>query len=126
MERLLWICVGGAAGTAARYGVGLWASGRFGGAFPIGTIAVNLVGCFAITLVMSIATAHGWPATLRMAITIGFLGGFTTYSSFNYETSRLVLDGASITAVLNVLVTMLGGLLAGWLGLLCGRQITGS
>jgi CrcB protein len=126
MERLLWICVGGAAGTAARYGIGLWASGRFTGPFPIGTIVVNLVGCFAVALVMSIATAHAWPATLRMAITIGFIGGFTTYSSFNYETTRLVLDGASTTAVIYLLVTTLGALLAGWLGLLCGRQIAGS
>ena len=63
-------------------------------ALPIGTIAVNLVGCFAIALVMALATAFEWPATVRIGLTVGVLGGFTTYSSFNYETSRLLLEGA--------------------------------
>ena len=96
MERLFWICLGGAVGTAARYGIALWAATRFGDGFPIGTLLVNLVGCFAIALVMYPPRRRpAWPATLRMAITIGVLGGFTTYSSFNYETSRLLLEGAS-------------------------------
>jgi fluoride exporter len=125
MERLFWICIGGAAGTAARYGIALWAAGRFSGSFPVGTVVVNLVGCFAIALVMYIAMALAWPATLRLAITVGFLGGFTTYSSFNYETSRLLLEGATTAAGLNLLATMVGGLLAGWLGLVCARQIVG-
>ncbi len=125
MERLFWICLGGAAGTAARYGVGVWAAGRFSGPFPIGTIAVNLVGCFAIALAMSLATAFEWPATVRMGLTVGVLGGFTTYSSFNYETSRLLLDGAPAMAGLNLAITTLGGLAAGWVGLLCARQIIG-
>jgi len=125
MERLFWICLGGAAGTAARYGVGLWAAGRFSGPLPIGTVLVNLVGCFAIALVIALAAAFEWPATVRMGLTVGVLGGFTTYSSFNYETSRLLLEGAPGTAALNMLITTCGGLAAGWLGLLCARQIIG-
>jgi fluoride exporter len=124
MERLIWICIGGAAGTAARYGIALWAS-RFSAGFPLGTAIVNLVGCFAIALVMSLALALAWPATIRLAITVGVLGGFTTYSSFNYETSRLLIEGSTTTAALNFLVTTLGGLLAGWLGLLCARLLLG-
>ena len=125
MERLFWICLGGAAGTAARYGVGLWMGSRFTGPLPVGTILVNLLGCFAIALIMTLATAFEWSATVRMGLTIGVLGGFTTYSSFNYETSRLLLAGAPGTAAINLLITTLGGLAAGWLGLLCARQIIG-
>ena len=85
MQRLFWICLAGAAGTAARYLVGLWATRRFGPGFPYGTLVVNLVGCFLIAFVMNVAAAKAWSETTRLAVTVGFLGGFTTYSSFNYE-----------------------------------------
>jgi fluoride exporter len=125
MERFVWICMAGAAGTGSRYLIGLWASQRLGGAFPYGTLIVNLTGCFAIAFVMQAATMLSWPATLRSAITIGFLGGFTTYSSFNYETTRLLEDGASGAAMLNLAVTVLGGFAAGWLGMLSARVLLG-
>jgi CrcB protein len=125
MERLFWISVGGAVGTAARYGLGLWAAGRFSGPLPVGTIAVNVIGCFAIMMISSVATALEWSATVRLGLTVGVLGGFTTYSSFNYETSRLLLEGAPRAAGLNLLITTVGGLAAGWLGLLCARHIIG-
>jgi CrcB protein len=125
MERFVWICMAGAAGTGFRYLIGLWASQRLGGAFPYGTLIVNLTGCFAIAFVMQAATMLSWPATLRSAITIGFLGGFTTYSSFNYETTRLLEDGASGAAMLNLAVTVLGGFAAGWLGMLSARVLLG-
>src|SRR5436190_15700530 len=125
MERLFWICLGGAAGTAARYGIGLRAVSRFSGPLPIGTIAVNLVGCFAIALAMTLATALEWPITMRMGLTVGVLGGFTTYSSFNYETSTLLIEGAPGAAALNLLITTCGGLPAGLLGLVFARQIIG-
>jgi CrcB protein len=125
MERLFWICLGGATGTAARYGIGVWAAGRFAGGLPAGTILVNLIGCFAMALIMALSAAFEWSATVRLALTVGLMGGFTTYSSFNYETSRLLLEGASGTAALNVLITTVGGLAAGWLGLLGGRLLVG-
>ena len=125
MERLFWVCLGGAAGTAARYGVGLWAAGRFNTSLPVATIAVNLIGCFAIAVIMSVATAFEWSPTMRLGLTVGVLGGFTTYSSFNYETTRLLLEGSPGAASLNLVMTTVGGLTAGWLGLLCARQIIG-
>jgi CrcB protein len=125
MERLFWICLGGATGTAARYGIGLWAASRFPGGLPAGTILVNLIGCFAIAAIMTLSAAFEWSVTVRMALTIGLMGGFTTYSSFNYETSRLLMEGASATAGLNVLITTVGGLAAGWLGLFCARLLVG-
>jgi len=125
MERLFWICLGGATGTAARYGIGVWAAGRFTGELPAGTIVVNLIGCFAIAVIMAVSAGFEWSATVRLALTVGLMGGFTTYSSFNYETSRLLLEGASGTAALNVLITTIGGFAAGWLGLLGGRLLVG-
>ena len=125
MERFLWICLAGAAGTGARYLIAVWAAQRLGSTFPYGTLVVNLIGCFAIAALMHAALTLGWPATTRAAVTIGFIGGLTTYSSFNYETMRLVEEGASTTAVLNLALTVVGGFMAGWLGLLTAREMLG-
>ena len=125
MGRFFWICVGGAAGSGARYLVALWAARRFGSALPFGTIIVNLGGCFAIAALMHAALALGWSPTVRAALTIGFIGGLTTYSSFNYETMRLFEEGAPATALLNITLTLLGGLLAGWIGATAARQLVG-
>ena len=75
MERFLWICLAGAAGTGTRYLIALWAAQRFGSSFPYGTLIVNLLGCFGITAVMHLAVTLTWSPTLRSAITIGFIGG---------------------------------------------------
>jgi CrcB protein len=125
MERFFWICLAGAAGAGARYLIALWAAQRFGSAFPYGTLLVNVIGCFAVAALMHAALTLGWSPTLRAAITIGFIGGLTTYSSFNYETMRLFSDGAPAAAAANVALTMAGGLMAGWLGLLTAREIMG-
>ena len=74
MSRLLYVCLGGAIGSGARYLVGLWALQRFGPGFPYGTLIVNIVGCFVITAVMHAALQLEWSPTLRMAITVGFVG----------------------------------------------------
>jgi CrcB protein len=125
MERLLWICLGGAVGSGARYLITLCAAQRFGSSFPHGTLIANLVGCFAIAGVMHAAAVQSWSPTLRSAITIGVIGGLTTYSSFNYETTRLFDEGATGTAALNTLATILGAFAAGWLGLLSARLLLG-
>jgi fluoride exporter len=125
MQRFFWICLAGAAGTGARYLISLGAAQRFGSAFPYGTLIVNLVGCFAIAGIMQAALTLSWSPTLRSVITIGFIGGLTTYSSFNYETTRLLEEGAWGAAALNAVYTILGAFLAGWLGMLCARQLLG-
>src|SRR4029434_5508328 len=122
MERIFWICLAGAVGTGARYLVALWAAQRLGSAFPFGTLIVNLVGCFAIAAAMHAALTRSGSPTLRSAITIGFIGGLTTYSSFNYETSRLLEEGAVRTAALNATATIVGAFVAGWLGVMCAKQ----
>lgn len=125
MERLFWICLAGAAGTGARYLIALWAAQRFGSTFPYGTLIVNLSGCFAIAAVMHAAMTLAWSPTLRAAITIGFIGGLTTYSSFNYETTRLIEEGSPAAATLNAGLTVVGAVSAGWPGMLCARQLLG-
>lgn len=127
MERFLWICLAGALGTGARYLVGVWAGNRFGDAFPYGTLVVNLGGCLLMGFAMhaSLAIASVSP-TLRLAITTGFLGGLTTYSSFNAETTKLVEDGAYRAALVNFGLTTLGCFAAGLLGLVLARRIFGT
>ena len=81
MERFLWICLAGAAGTGVRYLIALWSAQRLGADFPFGTLIVNVVGCFAIAAVEHAALTLSWSTTFRSAITIGFLGGLTTWIS---------------------------------------------
>ena len=120
---LLWVMIAGGLGSGARYVVGQWAAARFDPSFPYGTLLVNLLGCFALGLVVQLASSNSWSSELRTAVTVGFLGGFTTYSSFNHETLSLLAGGSTGPALLNVAVTVLGGFAAGWLGLVAARQL---
>jgi fluoride exporter len=126
VSRFLWICLGGAAGTGARYLLSGWALGAFGASFPFGTFAVNVIGSFfaGLLLQMGLATPILSP-TLRLALTTGVLGGFTTYSTFNTETIRYVQDGAWQVAAANVSLTVTVCLLAGFAGIAAGRGIFG-
>jgi fluoride exporter len=123
MDRLLLICFGGALGTGARYLTTIWAAQRFGAAFPYGTLIVNLAGCFLIAFLLQLALAQGWPSSVRSAVAIGFLGGLTTYSSFNYETMTLAQQGSAAMAALNLGATVIGGFASGALGLAAGQLV---
>ena len=121
MIRVLIVFGAGGAGCVARYLVAL-AIGRRG--FPYATLAVNLVGSLLIALVLELALLRkDVPANLQLALTTGFMGGFTTYSSFNFETTRLVLDGQPGRGAANVAVTLVGCIAAGLLGLWLARRI---
>jgi CrcB protein len=120
---LLWVVVAGGIGSGARYLVGVWAIDRFGAGFPYGTIIINLAGCFALGFVAHLGSASAWNPEVRVAITVGLLGGFTTYSTFNHETLQLLMSGSAGAALANVALTVVGGLLAGWLGLVVARQL---
>ena len=112
-------------GTGTRHLVALWAAGRLGTVFPYGTLLVNLVGCFLIGLLMQLAMSlAAFPVTLRFALTTGFLGGLTTYSSFTYETTKLVQEGAFAEGAMNFLVTTVGGFGAVLAGLVLARWLT--
>ncbi len=125
MLQFLWICLGGAVGTGSRYLVGLWAERTFGGGFPVGTLLVNVLGSFLISFVMVLSIESAtFPLPARLFLTTGLLGGFTTYSTFNYETIRLFQSGAWEHASLNILVTLLACASAGVLGLLAASRIS--
>lgn len=113
---LLLICLAGAAGTAARYAVGSVAARWWGAELPYGTLVVNVSGSFLIGLTQQLALLTGAiPEPARVALTVGFLGGFTTYSAFSYETIELLGRGVG-PAVVYVLITTtlcLGACVAG-------------
>ena len=113
---LLLVIVAGGLGSGARYLIGQWAVNAIGPQFPIGTVIVNLTGCFALGAVAQLAGSGMLTPEARAAVGAGFLGGFTTYSSFNQETIAMFSSGATGAAVLNVAVTLAGGLAAGLAG----------
>lgn len=124
MKRFLIVCGAGALGCGVRYLVGMWAQQRLGDRFPYGTLIVNLVGSFAIALVMELSVRIvDFPPNLRLALVTGFIGGMTTYSSFNFETTQLAMAGGTGRALLNLAVTVVGCIAAGALGLALGRKL---
>jgi fluoride exporter len=119
----LLVCLGSAIGGGARYLVNLAAKDVrwLGEQFPHATLIVNLVGCFFICFVMTIAMTKTMSTNLRLFLTTGIMGGLTTYSSFDYETTRLLQTGASWSAALNVVSTVIGCFVAGLLGIVVAR-----
>jgi fluoride exporter len=127
MGRFLWICVGGALGTGARYLLGGWLVVLLGSAFPFGTLAVNVLGSFLTGLVMQIAlTTSVVDPTVRVVLTTGFLGGFTTYSAFNYETIHYAREGALLLAAFNVGLMTAACLIAGFFGVILAQWWLGA
>jgi CrcB protein len=123
VERFLIVCGAGALGCGARYLISLWIGAR---AFPYATLAVNLVGSFAIALVLELSIRlAGFPPNLRLALATGFLGGLTTYSSFNYEATALLEGGQILRGLLYIGATAFGCLAAGVLGLVLARRLAG-
>jgi len=109
----LGVAAGGAVGTLLRFGLGGWIQHGTGGTFPWGTFAINVLGALAIGAVAAYAERGGaLPAAWRIALQVGVLGGFTTFSSFGLETFRLMQDGDWGRAALYVIGTNVLGLLA--------------
>lgn len=127
MTRFLWICLGGAVGTGARYLLSGWLLRAAGPGFPWGTLAVNVTGSFLLGLIMQIALGTDLLSpTLRLTLTTGVMGGFTTYSTFNYETLQYLQRNDWLMGSLNLSVTVVACLAAGSLGLVAGRMLAGS
>ena len=126
MERFLWICLAGALGSGARYLVSGWVQERAAVAFPAGTLAVNVSGSFLIACILHVGMNTTVLAPgLRVALVTGFVGGFTTYSAFNYETTRLLEENQTLLASLNVAATFVGCFVAGLLGRGLGKWMVG-
>ena len=124
MERFFFICLGGAIGTGLRYLTASLAVRWLGADFPYGTLIVNVVGSFLIGLIQQVgATSLLIPETTRLFLTVGIMGGLTTYSSFSYETLRLAQIGAWGQAWINVVLTTAVCFGVCFLGIVVGRMI---
>lgn len=115
--RYLIVFVGGGLGSLVRYITGAAVMSRYGGLFPLGTLAINISGSFLIGLLMTLLTEkfHLDPYW-RLALVVGFLGGYTTFSSFEYETYRAVRDGGHWLGLINITASVVLGYLAVWTG----------
>jgi CrcB protein len=118
------IAVAGALGALARYGLEGFVGDRAGGGFPWGTFVVNVSGSFALGLAFTLLTER-WHVdpSLRSALTIGFLGAYTTFSTLSFESYRLLEDGAVGLAAANLLGSCAAGLGAVYLGVVAGRVL---
>ncbi|MBV9946966.1 MAG: CrcB family protein [Myxococcales bacterium] len=124
MTRIFWIGLAGAAGTLARYAVNVWAGRALGTFFPYGTLIVNVTGSFLIAVVAQLAMMTTLISpTLRLTLTTGFMGGLTTYSSFNFETTNLLRERAWSGGFTNLGLTLVGCFVAGLLGLFVGSRL---
>jgi CrcB protein len=117
LDRYIMVMLGGATGSLTRYVVGTAIMTRAGGRFPLGTVVINITGSFLIGLLMTLFTERLDPhPNLRLLLVTGFLGGYTTFSSFEWETLSLVQDGSRWLGLLNVAGSVLFGYIAVWLG----------
>jgi len=122
--RIALLVVLGAAGTLSRYALQGLVQQRAGLTFPYGTLVVNLVGCFLLGGVAQYGLTHlTIPPEWRVAITIGFFGAFTTFSSFSWETIRLLEDGEWARASIYIFVSVAGGLACVFFGMRLADQI---
>ena len=118
--RIALLIVFGAAGTLARYGLQGLVQERTGASFPSGTLAVNLIGCFLLGGVAEYALTHlTIPPEWRIGITVGFFGAFTTFSTFSWETAKMLEDGEWRRAAIYLATSIFGGLVA----VVCGMRI---
>ena len=113
MTRFLLVSLGGAAGSGARYLIALWAP------MPWATVIVNVAGSFLLAFLVESMP----PSDVRVMLTVGVMGGFTTYSTFNYETTAYLRAGAWSAAAMNIAVTLVACLIAGVAGLALARTM---
>ncbi len=121
---VLIIGIGGFIGAVMRYGVGLWIGQRWGRAFPLGTFVINVTGSFLIGLLMPLLTERfilnpQW----RLLLVVGFLGAYTTFSTFEYETGALLKDSEYLYASLNIILSVAVGFIALKIGEVIAKSI---
>jgi CrcB protein len=122
MEKYLLVMAGAAVGGLGRYLLATAVTDRFPTRGWYGTVIVNLTGCFLIGVVMTVLIQRNANPNWRLLLVVGVLGGYTTFSSFGFETYGLIRDGDFVKGLANVVVSVLGGYLAVWCGALLVRR----
>jgi len=124
MNKYWMVGAGGFLGSIARFWLGSYIGSRLGIRFPYGTVAINISGSFLIGLIVTILAqkAH-WSANWSYLIPIGFIGTYTRFSTFELETLRSFQEGEVLFAFLNVILSVVLGFVAVWLGVVMGRSI---
>jgi CrcB protein len=124
MTKYLIVALGGALGSMLRFWAGGYVGSRLGTRFPYGTFVINLTASFLIGFVMTLlAERTHWSPNWRYLIPIGFIGGYSTFSTFEYETFRVFQDGEFLIVGLNIVGSVALGFLSVWLGVITGRTI---
>ncbi len=122
---ILYIGLGGFLGAISRFLAASFMHRLLGTAFPYGTLFVNVLGTFALCFFLPVSLqVYNIPPNLRSAVTVGFCGAFTTFSTFSFETLSLIQDGYNFMALLNICANMFLCLVSGWLGFSLSRLIT--
>ncbi len=121
-QKMAWLTVAGAIGTLCRYGLGGWVQRLIPTAFPWGTLAVNATGCFLFGIVWSLAEQRMLiSGQTRLILLVGFMGAFTTFSTFAFETSQMLDDGEWLLAAGNMLLQNISGVILVLAGIALGR-----
>jgi len=123
MPTIIAIAIGGSFGALARFFLGRFVQNAAGTSFPMGTLVINLTGAFVIGFILELAERTMMGPVLRSFITIGFLGAYTTFSTYGYETVALLRDRELVAALLNVGVSTVGGLFLVVLGMYVARVV---
>ena len=124
MNKYWMVGLGGFAGAIARFWLGEYIGNRMGTRFPYGTFAINISGSFLIGLVVTVlAERTHWNMSWRYLIPIGFIGAYTTFSTFELEAFESMRDGQILIAFLNVALSVVIGFVAVWLGVITGRTL---
>ncbi len=122
--RVLVVGAGGFIGANARYLLGGWVQQRWGASYPYGTLVINVTGSFVLGLFATLALRFAWSDNWRLLIAIGFVGAYTTFSTFEYETLQLVAQGRQYgAAAANVVGSVALGLVAAYLGIVAARLL---